>query len=142
MEFLLKYVETSFLRHIFLISLKIIKHCFSSFYISSKFLPSFLKIIAKFFCIPKFHQKHRSANFCIPMFLHSFFKLSSQLIKVWSYTIMSANTIQNWKFSQNFSKTFRQPYELFSKCFSNFLKMFEKIPSGANDRINLKVIYF
>ncbi len=66
---------------------KIVKNFFSFFmcylspnFISAKFFPIFLKTIAKNFFIPKFHQKLRNTNFCTPKFLHSFFKMSSQLI--------------------------------------------------------------
>ncbi len=47
---------------------------FLTFNISAKFLPSFLKTIAKFFCTPKFHQKLRNINICTPVYLHIFFQ--------------------------------------------------------------------
>ncbi len=127
-KYLPKYVEDVF-KKMFSISLELLFNCFedfqiffqffskcypgfSNFYISLEFLPSFFKIIAKSFRILKFHQKHGSTNFCTAMFLHIFFKISSQLIIIWSYTITSAKPLQeNWKFSQNFIKIFQCSYQ-------------------------------
>ncbi len=90
---------------------------FSDFYIFAKFLPSFLKTITKLFCIPKFRQKLQNTNFAI--FIYSTFKISSQLIIIRSYTLMSAKSIQETqKFSQNFLKIFQQPHQLISKCLT------------------------
>ncbi len=89
---------------------------FSNFNISAKFLPSFLKIIAKFFHIPKFYQKLRNTKFCTPLFLHSSFIIFSQLIIIRSYTIMSAKLLQkNWKFSCDFIIIFQQRLSNFPK---------------------------
>ncbi len=109
---------------------------FFNFYISAKFLQSSLKTMAKFFRIPKFYRKLRYTNFSVPTFLHSFFKIFSQLIIIRSYTIMSAKYFQKkWKFSQNFIKIFQRPHQLISKCLRNFLKVFAKLPQGRAERI-------
>ncbi len=108
---------------------------FSNFNISAEFLPSFLKTIAQFSRCPNFYQKLRNTNFCTPMFLPRFFKISSQFIIIRSYTIMSAKPLrENWKFSQNFIKTLQKPHQLITECLSNFLKMFAKLLSGAHQK--------
>ncbi len=106
---------------------------FFIFYISTKFLHGFLKTIAKFFSAPKFHQKLRNKN----SFLYSnislrFSKISSQLIIIWRYSIISAEPLQKIKFSPNFINIFEQPNQLILKCLSNFLEMFAKLPQGTH----------
>ncbi len=67
-----------------------------NFYVFAKFLLSFLKTVAKFFRFTKFHQKPS-------IFLRSFFKISSQLIVIRKYAVMSAGAFQeNWKFFLKF----------------------------------------
>ncbi len=83
---------------------------FSSLNIFAKFLPSFLKTFAKFFLITKFHQKLRNTNFYTPMFFHRFFKISSHLLTIQSYSIMSAKAFQkSYNFSRYCIKIFQQP---------------------------------
>ncbi len=106
------------------------KYClgFSNVCISVKFLPSFLKTMAKFLRASKFYQKLRNTNFCILTFLHSFLKISSPLMIIQSCTIMSAKPLQEkYKFSRNFIKISRQPYTDFKIC----LKMLAKLLPGA-----------
>ncbi len=81
---------------------------FSIIYISVKFLQSFLKPIAKFFRISKFHQKLRNTNFCTLMFPHRFFKISFKTDNNSKLPLlMSATPLkENWKFSRNFIKHF------------------------------------
>ncbi len=75
-----KFIQTIlilFLRNSFLIFWRF-SNIFSIFFHvllgSAKFLPSFLKTIAIFFRIPKFYQKFRNTNFCVPMLFRSFIK--------------------------------------------------------------------
>ncbi len=81
---------------------------FSNFLHFCKISLKFLKTITKFFRIPKFHQEFRNINFCTPMYLRSFFKISFHLIIIQSCTLMSAKLLQEkcWKFSRNFIKIF------------------------------------
>ncbi len=106
-------------------------------FLTAKFLRSFLKTIVKFFHISKFHQKFQDINFCTPMFLCNFYKISSQMIIIRSYTIMSTRPpLRKLKVFWNFIKIFQQPYQLISKRLGNFLKMFVKLLSaGRTERI-------
>ncbi len=90
---------------------------------SLKFLLNFLKTIT-FFRILKFYQKLQNSNFCTPTFPRSFFRISSQLIIIWSYTIMSAKPLQK---TRKFSRHFRPN----SKCLSTFLKIVCKVTPVA-----------
>ncbi len=85
--------------NIFWIFLQVLLGDFFNFYIYAKFTPSFPKTITKFFRIPKFHQKLRNTNFCTPMLLQCFFKISSQ-------NNFSTNLAIDFKMSQWFSKKF------------------------------------
>ncbi len=81
---------------------KFFSQCYSgvsNFYNSAKFLPNFLKTIAKFFRVQKFHHKFRHTNFC-PQFFQNF--------------------DNNSKLQHNVCKTPSRKPEVFLKFHKNF----------------------
>ncbi len=88
-----KELTTEHLTKHFMLSLDLLTcytNEFSTFYISTKFLHNFLTTTAKFFHIFQNFSKNfrKRTNFCTPMFLDSFSKISSQLIIIWCYPII------------------------------------------------------
>ncbi len=92
---------------------------FSNLYVFANFLPSFLKTIPKYFCIPKFYKKIWNTKFSaiFSTFFVKFFFISDYKLKL-PYNVCKVPS-RKLKVFQNFIKIFQQPYQLISKCLSN-----------------------
>ncbi len=119
-------------KKLFSVSLKLLPNFFVNFKIFYQFLfqcyPGFsnlhfCKIYLKFSKNYRkiFSPKTLEYCFCTPLYLYSFFKVSSQLILIRNCTTMSAKPLrENLKFPQNFITIFNN----LNNCFQNVSVIF------------------